>query len=308
MDNEYNIIARPFIKFFNLSEHENPKLPKVPQNKEFSVYDKVDGSLGIVFLYNNELIFATRGSFTSDQSIMAKKIFNAKYNKETIIEGFTYLFEIIYPENKIVINYGNKKELILLAVIKTNSGFELDYKSLTSVSKEIGCDIVQQYNFNSLEEIKLYIKDNDTHSKEGFVIKWNNGFRVKIKYNEYCMLHKIITGTNEITVWENLMNGTLEALLELIPDEMYDWVEEIKKDLEYRFNKIYNEAKNNANEISAMNLKTRKDLAEIVKERNNPGLIFSLIDGHDITNRIWKQIKPKIIQDKLELSFNREQT
>ena len=96
-DNDGNIVARPFKKFFNLDEG------KYTPTEEFDVFEKMDGSLGILFNYDNQWVLATRGSFTSDQAIRGMEILK-KYKYERLIPGYTYLFEIIYPENRIVVD------------------------------------------------------------------------------------------------------------------------------------------------------------------------------------------------------------
>lgn len=68
-----NIIARPFKKFFNLSEG------KTNTTNEYEIFEKYDGSLGILFFYKNESIFASRGSFTSDQAVMGRYLNHIKY-------------------------------------------------------------------------------------------------------------------------------------------------------------------------------------------------------------------------------------
>lgn len=85
------IVARPFKKFFNYEEHKPEDLP----NEEYEVYEKMDGSLGILFYYENEWIMATRGSFTSEQSIKGTEMLK-KYPLEKLDINNTYLFEIIY--------------------------------------------------------------------------------------------------------------------------------------------------------------------------------------------------------------------
>ena len=61
-DNRGNVVGLPFKKFFNLEENKyNP-------TQDFEVFEKMDGSLGIMFKYNGELVCATRGSFDSEQS------------------------------------------------------------------------------------------------------------------------------------------------------------------------------------------------------------------------------------------------
>jgi RNA ligase len=88
-DNEGNIIARPFNKFFNIEEGKHTPTEK------FEVWEKMDGSLGIVFWYQGQWVVATRGSFTSDQAIKAKELLK-KYNTDIMFRHLTYCFEIIY--------------------------------------------------------------------------------------------------------------------------------------------------------------------------------------------------------------------
>ena len=80
-DNEGNISARAFKKFFNIEEGKHTPTEK------FEVWEKMDGSLGIVFWYEGQWVVATRGSFTSDQAIKAKELLK-KYNSGKNI-GFT---------------------------------------------------------------------------------------------------------------------------------------------------------------------------------------------------------------------------
>ncbi len=85
------IVARPFKKFFNYEEHKPGDLP----NEDFEVYEKMDGSLGILFYYENKWIMATRGSFTSEQAIKGTEMLK-KYPLDKLDINNTYLFEIIY--------------------------------------------------------------------------------------------------------------------------------------------------------------------------------------------------------------------
>ncbi|NJO65858.1 MAG: hypothetical protein HC836_49645 [Richelia sp. RM2_1_2] len=69
IDDDYNIVARAFPKFFNYEEHKPEDIP----NERYEIYDKMDGSLGILFHYDNQWHIATRGSFVSDQHFVQKK-------------------------------------------------------------------------------------------------------------------------------------------------------------------------------------------------------------------------------------------
>ena len=113
------IVARPFKKFFNYEEHKPEDIP----NENYEVYEKMDGSLGILFYYN-EWILATRGSFTSPQAIKGKELLE-KYDYNRLDKNYTYLFEIIYPENRIVCDY-DFEDLVLLGIIHTKTGDEVN--------------------------------------------------------------------------------------------------------------------------------------------------------------------------------------
>lgn len=114
LDDEMNVVAIPFKKFFNYEEHENSNLPLIPVGEEFDAFEKMDGSLGIVFRYKGELIFATRGSFISDQAVKAKEMMK-KYDEFKLIDGFTYLFEIIYGNsflNTVTVTFSDGLKMI----------------------------------------------------------------------------------------------------------------------------------------------------------------------------------------------------
>jgi RNA ligase len=84
-----NIVARPWRKFFNMEEGKHTP------TTDFEVFEKVDGSCIILFYYNHEWIFASRGSFTSEQSVKAKEL-SSKYPLHSLDKQKTYIFEIIY--------------------------------------------------------------------------------------------------------------------------------------------------------------------------------------------------------------------
>lgn len=109
------IVARPFTKFFNKEEHEafvnveglfddngdiayldSNVVGTIPTDLAFEVFEKMDGSLGLLFYYDGEWIFASRGSFTSEQAVEGRKILEKYQNLDKLNKGYTYLFEIIY--------------------------------------------------------------------------------------------------------------------------------------------------------------------------------------------------------------------
>jgi len=167
VDNFGNVVARPFKKFFNMEEGQHTS------TKDFDVYEKMDGSLGIAFYYQDQWVFASRGSFTSEQSIEGAKMFKEQFQESHFIKDMTYIYEIIYPSNRIVVDYGGDWRLVLLGRIATKSGEEYS----VDFHREKGYDVVREYKTTDYTKLKELIGSNF----EGFVIKFSNGDRMKIK-------------------------------------------------------------------------------------------------------------------------------
>ncbi|AWK06993.1 2'-5' RNA ligase [Flavobacterium crocinum] len=286
LDEKGNVIARPFPKFFNLGEMENQVLPE----SAFEVYDKMDGSLGILYWIENVPFIASRGSFTSEQSDKANEMLHGKYKDSWSLldKNKTYLFEIIYPENRIVLDYGASEELVLLAIIDTNSGEEFPLE-------DIGFPVVEKYH--GIKDIEA-LKEMELANKEGFIIKYANNFRVKIKFDEYLRLHRIITQVSNLNIWEYLKtNQSMEEILERVPDEFFSWVKQTKADLEKEFKEIEEQCK-----LDFRVLESRKETALYFQTCNYKGVLFAMLNGKDYPAIIWKMIRPKF-----ERPFNKEE-
>ncbi|MFW6219329.1 MAG: T4 RnlA family RNA ligase [bacterium] len=301
VDGDGNIVARCFPKFFNYEELINdPKLGEIPYGESFEVYEKVDGSLIIMFYYNNEWIFASRGSFISEQAMKAKEIFNEKYN--FLISGFektkTYLFEVLYKENRIVVNYGDDERLVLLGIIHTDTGQETSLKDLAELDFNYygKSFIVKQYHgICDISEIREKL-END--SDEGVVVRFSSGFRMKVKWKEYCRLHKIVTNISSKDIWEYLRTGkSIAPLLEKVPDEFFEWVQTIISNLNEEYNYIELQSLKIFWKIYVCDANTmRKDFALEAKESKYSGILFKMYEGKEYSDLIWKMIKPEYKQ------------
>ena len=67
---------------------------------------------------------ATRWSFTSEQAIRGMEILKRNYPvfDKVWMKEYAYLVEIIYPENRIVVDYGKEKITLLSVVL--NEGYD----------------------------------------------------------------------------------------------------------------------------------------------------------------------------------------
>ena len=286
-DDKGDIVATPFKKFFNIEEE------KYTPTETFEVYEKMDGSLGIVFWYQGQWVVATRGSFTSDQAIKATELLQ-KYNTDIMFRHMTFCFEIIYPENRIVLDYKGEEKLVLLGAFD-NWGKDYDITDWD----EWGFDVVKKYDgIKDYQQLKEMVKND----QEGFVVKFSNGDRVKVKGIEYLRLHKIMTNVSTTGIWEYLKNGEdVMELLKDVPDEFYTKIKNYVKELRYFFMSISEDAgkrfdgkmygKYNDKEP----ITDRKEFAEWVSEqpKHLSGILFRMFDRKDYSEIIWNLIKPE---------------
>jgi hypothetical protein len=287
------VICRPFPKFFNLGEHAgtDSKLPPINWRQEFYVSEKMDGSLGIAYPAPEGYRIATRGSFVSEQAVRGTEMLR-RFGENSFRDFHTYLFEIIYPENRIVIDYGNKECLVLLDIIDNYTGKGLPRNQLELEAHWLGCECVRSHVVDS-EQLQSY--SSDEANREGVVVRFEDGMRIKIKLEEYCRLHKLITGLNTKSIWEMLRDGkSLDEVLDRVPDEFFDWVAAVADGMGLAYVETEVDAKDILDAARAsLGDSPRKEYAAYFKQYPElMGILFLMLDGQDYSKAIWKQLKP----------------
>ncbi|MEV4947785.1 RNA ligase [Streptomyces sp. NPDC053755] len=254
------IVALPLPKFFNIGEHEagRPYAPALP-DEPFEVYDKVDGSLAVVFHYAGRWRAASKGSFTSAQATWAQRRLDGA-DTAALVPGVTYLAEILYPQNRIVVDYGDRRDLVLLAAFAAD-GTEIPLADAATHWQGVGSVVTVWPAMDLADLIKLTESNTLPGGRaatgtdaEGFVLRFASGVRAKAKLSEYVRLHKVLTGVTARDIWRShgvqrfagvsakrLAQGLgcsvaelggvraaggrpLDALLEQVPDEFDTWV------------------------------------------------------------------------------------
>jgi len=315
------IVARPFSKFFNIAEPGGQSLLNSGVfNNGFSVMTKYDGSLGICYTAPDGIALATRGSFTSDQAVVGTTILRTKYpdfvNRAPhyTYDPITFLFEIIYPANRIVVDYGQTYDLVLLGGVNVVTGEELNLDSNLDVHyiKNEYCwhgPIAEQHPVaNILPGEIANVMGVDDGSMEGFVLKANkSSARIKIKMKEYVRLHKLITQISTTSIWESLVNGDDFSELTLnLPPDIVDWVVETYRALEDRFMEEKEELYDDYKHILALmqqegwspkgkevNPAWRKKFAELARAKPDPSAMFTILDDKNVNSVVWRKIRPE---------------
>lgn len=234
------IIARPIDKFFEL-DHYDVEFFESRKGEKYEITEKLDGSLGIFYYVRHDLYgISTMGSFTSNQAIFATKLLNSRYKDtlefniiESAKKGYTILFEIIYPENRIIVNYGKKEDIIIIAVKNIETGLEM-LNELMQFYYGDHFHIVKNYKFKENFET---IKNINEKNKEGFVVRYlKDNFRIKIKFEEYILLHKSHSEIFIHRLWELLYhNKDIDEYLNYHHDDVANQMMEFLDDLRKKF-------------------------------------------------------------------------
>jgi RNA ligase len=289
VDGSGRVVARPFPKFFNLQEHGADSLPGGP----VVVTDKLDGSLAVLYPHLGGHALATRGSFTSWQAQHATELWKRRYahcfSPQT---GWTYLFELITPSNRIVVDYGDLDDLVLLGATETATG-----RSIPLDEARVGWPgpVVEQLPYRTLQEA---LAAQPRTGMEGMVVHFTlDDVRVKLKQHEYVALHRIVTGVSERRIWEAMSGGQdLGSWLEGVPDELHDFVSGTADRLRTRHAELDAELTSRYRMImeSLPEGWTRADYANAVLKDGHPqpDALFLLLDGRPYEHLLWRQLRP----------------
>ena len=290
------VVGNCLIKFFNYNE---PNAKETITTGPVQVTDKLDGSYLAVCLYDGQIVTATRGSFESDQAKVAAQIIASipEYGPaiKLLCADSTAIFEVIYPENRIVLDYGSMRDIILIGTI---ANFELaNGKQLWTPGDNVSWPgrVVQRFNCANFNDALAMSPRNNA---EGIVVYFeNSGERLKLKQERYLQLHKLIFDLTPKRIWERRSAGeTLADILTELPDEFHAPVISFEAELTKHVDGILGElatAMHQAYAILPTNW-TRKDFASVVKHERYPHLMFLALDDDQlgVLESVWKMVKP----------------
>jgi RNA ligase len=298
VDDAGNVAARPFEKFWNLDDPRHPETltANLPATKPL-LTRKMDGSLGIGYTLDGLWHVATRGSFTSDQAVWATEWLR-NHAATDWPDGWTPLFEIVYAENQVVVRY-DISGLILLSLVEIESGEELGYADLLQLGARNGVPVVEAFDRPLAECVA-----EDIPNEEGYVAAWPRPggppLRAKIKYANYVRLHRLLTGTNAVTVWEMLRDGLDVAELTTdVPAEFRAWIDAMHTRFVGEFAAIETEAKqamaSYRGGLDPTDPEQKKAFALWVNAERKAvaPILFAMIGGKDYAGIVWKMIRPR---------------
>lgn len=276
------IVARPFDKFFNYGERGI-----FPAGHMVSATEKKDGSLGILLRDNGEYKIATRGSFDSEQASRATKMLSV-FDLTGLPNELTLLFEIIYPENRIVVDYGGWKALVLLAARNRFTGEYLPfYPDVYEMAEIFGFHSPQTYQFNNAHDILGATRVLPV-SREGFVVEYSDGLRLKFKGDRYVEVHRLISSLTPKNIAKAMAKNELDHILEIVPKELLDETMDTVTRIRRNIIRICTDVELTYDEAPKSD---RKAFAQYVLEhhKNIALYLFARLDEKDYTQMIYRR-------------------
>lgn len=325
VDDNDLVLARPWPKFFNYGEHTDDTLDL---DSPVEVTDKADGSLGILYPTPDGPAIATRGSFASEQAQHASVVYRERYADQWLpVPGWTYLFEIIYPANRIVLDYGPKDDLVLLGAVEIPTGTAVGpIDELCSgwpgprievhAHRTLAEALAAEPRLNAEGLVVRYLPDSLTGGKLA-------GTMVKLKQADYVVLHRIVTGLTDRRLWERsavhavladdptvpvrrlaqvlqldpadvqgLVDagpGWLELLRQSVPEEFLDW---IAQTTDRQTRQVADVLVAVESTLASVAGRERKEIAGRIAGHPYRGMVFAALDGRSILVQAWASIRP----------------
>lgn len=295
------VVARGFVKFFN---HGQAGAPVLEMDVPVLVTDKKDGSLGIIYpLPSGGFAVATRGSFASEQALHATKVLNGRYADFTPSPDATTLVEIVYPANRIVLDYAGFDDLILLGGQPLVGGAPIPPASMQTVSNWPG-PVTETLLVGSFAE--ALAMPNRVNAEGVVVYDLVGGTLTKIKQADYVELHRIVTNLTARKIHDHLVAGKpIADFIAPLPDEFHTWVLQVAEDITSlveseaeRLAGVYRETIRQMPEGWALPLLPedrhhRATFAQVAAKHPDNWALFRLLDDRDVRGELLKRARPE---------------
>lgn len=310
------IVARPFEKFHNYGStiaERDGLTESLMEGRKPCVIEKVDGFLCTGYTWAGKQYIASKGSF---RSIHAKWA-TAEYNRTPRLgfpEGKTPVFEGLHRSLRIVVDYGTRQGLVLLALIDNETGEEARPDELAEWAHRNGFEMVRVTDKTLLDALQDTILTENAGTEEGYVLTWYNTgcppYRLKVKFTEYLRLHRMVTGVSPKRIWEVLSQATMKPELNDYLTNSTPWfnkfVTKWVRALQMEYDRQNSEAlKAYARVKETVRVKVgqspyenlgaeRKAWAtEFQRDENKEfaSILFAMLDNKDVSSVIWKRVK-----------------
>lgn len=192
------LVSTPFRKFFGVNQvpetMEDVVAEKIAKAESIEISDKLDGSMQHATWYNNRIYLFGSQSLDPNNSWRLAAGYNllTAQHQDMIksYPNFTFIFEMISPNNPHVVQYQQEDEgLYLIGIRNKTNGVQLMYQTVKMIaSNNVPMVKIEDKTF---QEIMEEAKTIQAHEKEGWVINVDGEF-IKVKGDDYTFMHRTL--------------------------------------------------------------------------------------------------------------------
>ena len=266
------LMSFAFPRFFNYHEKECDEV----DIENADILEKLDGSLISVWNDGSDWRVTTRGAFPpAEQGVDFNVLFRRLFTRfDLLSKGYTYIFELISKDNRIVTNY-EEEFVTFIGMTVLDTMQEVSQNSLDMMGKELGVRRPRRFTATDIDSCRVLfeqMKDDE----EGLVVVDGNANRFKLKQESYLKMARIMKLKDQDIL--DYLVGKVEL------DADFDKLPEVKERIEM-VQKRYNKFKEMVFQTyeGIKDLETQKDFALKAVNFLFSGILFKLRKGIEFT-------------------------
>lgn len=300
------LVGRRMHKFYNVNERAETHVDAIDWSKPHVVLEKLDGSFLTPVPVGNwpqdyEVRWATKLGITE----VAEKVCpfiarNPQYDEFArfcLTNGITPIFEFCSMNQRIVLAYPQDR-LVLLAARNNRTGHYYSYGELSDWAKTWDLELVGVHDVKMTDPKSAIDTVRGLKGEEGVIVRFEDGHMVKIKADEYCLIHGTVSDiVSEKNVINLIVFEGIDDALPLLPDDgraqMEDFIAKFNAGIDASAAKARALAEVG---VETVGLENGKAFAEYVAQQ--PGLlrkaIFHAARGFDPRSAILNGLRTSI--------------
>jgi hypothetical protein len=222
----FEVVSLPLVKIYNLGErdvsaHDLAGLAAGPGNTRLHFLRKLDGTLLQRFQHAGRVYFTTRGmiegaatpgvqdedapertrnfDFLGTARRLAERLYPVLCEPRPELDRLTLVFEFIHPETRVITNYGDRQDLVLLTAFDRDDWRYRTFAEVKELAHAHGLAVVDEFTppgpdlAGQIDSLLASIAGTD---QEGTVITIEHGhrvtYRVKVKSPDYLRVLKLV--------------------------------------------------------------------------------------------------------------------
>lgn len=221
----FALVSLPLVKIYNLGEKSVSVADiaglAAEADARLHFLHKLDGTLIQRFQFDGRVYFTTRGmieggphvgvqdedapervanfDFLGTARQIAERMYPGLCDPHPELDGLTLVFEFLHPETRVITNYGERQDLVLLACFDRHDFRYRTYREVRELAKRHQLAVVDEFTppGNSLaEQIDALLASIAGTDQEGTVLAIEHGhrvvYRVKVKSPDYLRVLKLV--------------------------------------------------------------------------------------------------------------------